>query len=86
VPLSRPYAISGRVPVFLRSEEPRQKLWVNFNDVAGRVLLTLFQQSYKDFNKHFFKVRCNKKDPSLLDEFPLYWVELLKLEFSPKAL
>ena len=40
-----------------------------------RVLLTLFQQSYKGFRKKFFKVSCNIHDPTLLDEFPLYWVE-----------
>ena len=106
---------------FFEAKSPGQKLCVSFNDVEGRVLLTLFQQSYKGFKKHFFKVGCNSWDPTLLDKFPLYWaekpnlhqprcledllpqerevcnllsglqapfntVELLKLEFSPKAL
>ena len=46
---------------------------MSFNGVAGRVLLTLFQQSYKGFKGKFFKVRCNQNDPTLLDGFPLYW-------------
>jgi len=106
---------------FFEAKSPCQKLWVSFNGVTGRVLLTLFQQYYKGFKKHFFKVRCNWRDPILLDGFPLYWaekpnlqkprclkdlppqerevcnllsglqalfnmVELLKFEFSPKAL
>jgi len=48
---------------------------VSFNGVAGRVLLTLFQQSYKGFKGKFFKIRSNNNDPTLLDGFPLYWTE-----------
>ena len=48
---------------------------MSFNGVTGRVLLSLFQQSYKDFKGKFFKICCSKFDPTLLDEFPLYWVE-----------
>jgi len=51
---------------FFEAKSPDKKLWVSFNSVAGRVLLTLFQQSYKGFKKHFFKVRCNRRDPALL--------------------
>ena len=50
-------------------------MWVSFNGVAGRVLLTLFMQSYKGFKGKFFKIRCNDSDPSLLDGFPLYWTK-----------
>jgi len=57
---------------FFEAKSPSQKLWVSFNGVARRVLLTLFQQSYKGFKKHFFKVQCNRRDPTLLNEFPLY--------------
>jgi len=57
---------------FFEEKSPRKKLWVSFNGVAGRVLLTLFQQSYKGFKKNFFKVRSNRRDPALLDGFPLY--------------
>ena len=58
---------------FFEAKSPGQKLWVSFNEVVGRVLLTLFQQSYKGFKVKFFKIRCNKNDPTLLDGFPLYW-------------
>jgi len=106
---------------FFEAKSPGKKLWVNFNGVTGRVLLTLFQQSYKGFKGKFFKIRCSKSDLTLLDGFPLYWVkesglkksrnledlptrerevctffsylgavfstvELLKLEYNPKAL
>jgi len=56
-------------------KDPGKKLWVSFNGVAGRVLLTLFQQSYKGFKKNFFKIRSNRRDPALLDGFPLYWTK-----------
>jgi len=41
---------------FFEAKSSGKKLWINFNSVAGRVLLTLFQQSYKGFKKYFFKV------------------------------
>jgi len=50
---------------FFEAKNPGKKLWVSFNSVAGRVLLTLFQQSYKGFKKNFFKVRSNRRDPAL---------------------
>jgi len=65
---------------FFEAKDPGKKLWVSLNGVAGRVLLTLFQQSYKGFKKNFFKVRCNRRDPSLLDGFPLYWTEKPNLQ------
>ena len=66
------------VDVFLYFFEVKRlgrKLWVSFNRVDGRVLLTLFQQSYKGFKGKFFKIRCNDNDPNLLDRFPLYWTK-----------
>ena len=57
---------------FFEAKNPGEKLWVSFNGVVGRVLLTLFQQSYRGFKGKFFKIRCNKNDPTLLDGFPLY--------------
>ena len=60
---------------FFEAKDPGKKLWVSLNGVVGRVLLTFFQQSYKGFKKNFFKVRCNQRDASLLDGFPLYWTE-----------
>ena len=60
---------------FFEAKSPGQKLWVSFNGVAGRVLLALFQESYKGFKGKFFKIRCNKNEPTLLDGFPLYWTQ-----------
>jgi len=60
---------------FFEAKDSGKKLWVSLNGVAGRVLLTLFQQSYKGFKKNIFKVRYNRRDPSLLDGFSLYWNE-----------
>jgi len=65
---------------FFEVKDPRKKLWVSFNGVVGRVLLTLLQQSYKGFKKNFFKVRSNRRDPALLDGFPLYWTEKPNLQ------
>jgi len=53
---------------FFEAKDPGKKLWVSLNGVAGRVILTLFQQSY------------NRRDPSLLDGFPLYWIEKPNLQ------
>jgi len=53
--------------------------------VARRVILTLFQQSYKGFKGKFLKVCCNDHDPTLLDGFPLYWVGKLKFK-KPRGL
>ena len=66
------------VEVFLYFFEPKRlghQLWVSFNGVAGRALLLLFQQSYKGFKCKFLKIRCNKRDPTLFDGFPLYWTQ-----------
>jgi len=65
---------------FFEAKNPGKRLWLSFNGVAGRVLLTLFQQFYKGFKKKFFKVSCSVHDPTLLDGFPLYWVEKLGLK------
>ena len=59
MPPLRPSAVSGCVPLFFEAKSPGKKLWVSFNGVIGRVL--------------FFKICCNKNDPTLLDGFPLYW-------------
>jgi len=57
---------------FFEAKSPGKKLWMSFNGFAGRVLLSLFQQSYKGFKGMFFKIQCSKFDPTLLDGFPLY--------------
>jgi len=58
---------------------------MSFNGVVGRVLLTLFQQSYKGFQRKFFKIGCSMFNPTLLDGFPLYWVEKSGLK-KPRSL
>ena len=60
---------------FFEAKKPEKKLWMSFNEVAKRVLLILFQQSYKGFKKKFLKICCSIHDPILLDGFLLYWVE-----------
>jgi len=42
---------------FFEAKSLGKKLWVSFNGVAGRVLLTL----YKGFKGKFFKICCSKK-------------------------
>jgi len=60
---------------FFEAKSPRKKLWVSFNGIAGRVLMSLFQQSYKGFKGKFLKIHYSKFDPTLLDGFFLYWVK-----------
>ena len=70
---------------FFEAKSSGKNLWVSFSGVAGRVLLTLFQQSYKGFKGKFFRVCCIDHDLTLLDGFPFYWVGQLKLK-KPKTL
>jgi len=70
---------------FFEAKNPGKKLWMSFNGAAGRVLLTLFQQSYKGFKKKFLKICCSIHDPTLLDGFSLYWVEKLRIK-KPRSL
>ena len=46
--------------------------------MTGRVLFSLFQQSYKGFRGKFFRVCASDHDRAALDGFSLYWVEELK--------
>ena len=62
-----------------------KSLWVSLSGISGRVLLTLFQQSFMGWKGKFFKVCCSDFDPSALDGFPLYWVKEVKLT-KPKSL
>jgi len=41
---------------FFEAKSPGKNLCMSFSGVAGRVLLTLFQQSYKGFKGKFFRV------------------------------
>jgi len=70
---------------FFEAKRPGRKPWVSFNGAVGRVLLTLFQQSYKGFKGKFFKILCNDNDPSLLEGFPLYWTKEPKFK-KPRCL
>jgi len=73
------------VEVFLylfKAKNPGDRLWVSLSGVAGRSILSIFQQSYKDWKGKFVRVCCNDRDPSLLDGFPLYWVNKGKKESS----
>jgi len=65
---------------FFEAKSPGKNLCVNFSGIAGRIILTLFQQSYKGFRGKFFKVCSSEADPTTLDGFPLYWVGELKLK------
>jgi len=58
---------------------------VSFSGIAGRILLSLFQQSYKGWRCKFFRVCCSEHDPTALDGFPLYWVKDVKLT-KPRTL
>jgi len=76
------------VDVFLHFFEVKKQgksLWVSFSGIAGRIILSLFQNSYKGWKGKFFRVCCAKQDPTALDGFPLYWTEHPKL-LKPKAL
>ena len=64
------------------AKNPDDRLWVSLNGVAGRSILSIFQQSYKDWKGKFVRVCCNDQDPTLLDGFPLYWVNKGKKEIS----
>jgi len=60
---------------FFEVTRKRNNLWVTLSNVPGRVLLTLFQHSFKGWKCKFFKVCCSDLVPSALDGFPLYWVK-----------
>ena len=69
--------LPASVDVFLflfEAKNPEDRLWVSLNGIAGRSILSIFQQSYKDWKGKFVQVRQSDRDPSLLDDFPLYWV------------
>jgi len=65
---------------FFEAKSPGNNLWVSLSGVTGRVIFSLFQQSYKGFKGKFFRVCCADQDRAALDSFPLYWVEKLKFK------
>jgi len=70
---------------FFEIKKQGKSLWVSFSGIAGRILLSLFQQSYKGWRGKFFRVCCTNHDRSALDGFPLYWVKQPGLT-KPKSL
>jgi len=73
------------VDVFLylyEAKNPGDRQWVSLNGVAGRSILSIFQQSYKDWKGKSVRMCCNDQDPALLDGFPLYWVNKGKKDSS----
>jgi len=71
------------VDVFLHFFEAKnlgKNLWVSFSGVTRRVILSLFQSSYKGFKRKFFRVCCSEQDRTALDGFPLYLVGELTLK------
>ena len=75
------FGCTPSVDIFLHFFEVKKQgksLWVSLSNILGRVLLSLFQQSFKGWKGKFFKVCCSDYDPSALDGFPLYWVNEVK--------
>jgi len=65
---------------FFEAKSPGKNLWVSLSGIAGRTILSLFQQSYKGFRGKFFRVCSSEADTTSLEGFPLYWVAELKLK------
>ena len=59
---------------FFEAKNPGDRSWVSLNGVAGRVLLGLYQQSFKDWKGRFYMISATPQSPSLLEGYPLYWV------------
>jgi len=71
------------IDVFLflfEAKKPGDRLWVSLNGIAGRSIISIFQQFYKDWKGKFVRVCRHDRDPTLLDGFPLYWVNKGKKE------
>ena len=56
------------------AKNPGDRSWVSLNGVSGRVILGLYQQSFKDWKGRFYMITSNEHNPTLLEGFPLYWV------------
>ena len=59
---------------FFEAKNPGDRSWVSLNGVAGRVLLGLYQQSFKDWKGRFYMISATPQSSTLLEGFPLYWV------------
>ena len=70
---------------FFEAKNPGDRSWVSLNGVAGRVLLGLYQQSFKDWKGRFYMISATPQSPTLLEGYPLYWVP--RVEFKkPRGL
>jgi len=70
---------------FFEAKNPGDRSWVSLNGMTGRVILGLYQQSFKDGKGRFYMITSNEHNPALLEGFPLYWVP--KVEFrKPRGL
>jgi len=70
---------------FFEAKNPGDRSWVILNGVSGRVILGLYQQSFKDWKGRFYMITSNEHSPTLLEGFPLYWVP--RVEFrKPRGL
>ena len=57
--------LPASVDVFLflfEAKNPGDRLWISLNGIAGRSILSIFQQSYKDWKGKFVKVCANDQD------------------------
>jgi len=59
---------------FFEAKNPGDRSWVSLNGVTGRVILGLYQQSFKDWKGRFYMITSNEHSPTLLEGFLLYWV------------
>jgi len=55
---------------FFEAKSPGKNLRVSFSGITGRIILTLFQQSYKGFRGKFFRVCSSKLIPLPSTDFP----------------
>jgi len=65
--------LPASVDIFLflfEAKNPRDRPWVSLNGIAGRSILSIFQQSYKDWKGKFVQVRQNDQDLRCSMAFP----------------
>ena len=60
---------------FFEVKRQRNNLWVTLSNIPGRILLTPYQQTFREWKGRFFKVCCSSLVPSALDDFPFYWTK-----------
>ena len=56
---------------FFEAKNSGDRSWVSLNGVTGRVILGLYQQSFKDWKGRFYMITSNEHSPTLLEGFPL---------------